>query len=160
MAVRPFLVKGRDRIYQAPQLFVRFKEVRRATGRTFAGMQEVESAGWDRSKITIRPIGVGELGDADRIYVCSAGGSTSSAVTAGPINPISNQVKKCVRRITDEDAQIIAVIDDRIAELEAQIRTQRLIRKEAVSSAWQRGKEIPVWELVPDKDEVSRKVTA
>lgn len=159
MALRPFLIKTRDNILQAPQLRVTFREVHHPTGKTYGGLTEVEHAGYDKSKLSIRPVGLGEVGEPNRIPVVRGGGGTSQGVSV-IAERNSRAVKKFVRRITDDDATLIATIDNRIADLEAQTRTLRLIRKEAVESAWLRGKEIPMHELAPEGGEVSRKVIA
>lgn len=133
--------RGGD-VTQAETIRVTYEEKTRPTGRTYlGGLREVESAGWDRKKLRIRPVvkAGGGVGGTDIL-----GSSARAANTA-------EGVKTVLRRIRHQEAEGIAAVDKKIADLTRSLLATRQWRQRLVNEAFARGhvvrlKELPITE--------------
>lgn len=165
-ADRPFLVKARDRIIQAPTVTVTHGEVRRVK-RVIPGLgQEVERVGWDPSRLVIRGHAVWADETAlatprNLVEGCvSANGTRTQTGQGDQVAASASGVQGIVRRLDDQYAADLDRVDDAIAELEQRITELRRERKVIVGRAWTNAVRLWVDDVAPQGDEHRRVVTA
>lgn len=141
---RPFIVRRaprngvKVRHYISYGLHVSRIDETRSTGRTLGGMfREVESTG---RKLK----GILRVQTKDRLTLDGHGrpGSHSDHVKLTPV-----EVKKIVRRARPEELEQLALVDQEIAHLEADLKDARSRRAEIAATAWAKAHAVTIKEL-------------
>lgn len=128
---------------QATEVRVRWKENRRQISTTVArgmGFVHTEHAGWDRTRVMIRPWGEVTSGK---------GLSAKDRWLAGPVEWTAAGIKTVLRRMRPEEAATLAEIDGRIEHYQERIWQLRAEREQVVTEAWGKAHVVRLNELEP-----------
>lgn len=123
---------GNDLVYPAPEIVARWNEANRSTGRNLGMFNIVEGTGKpDKSGLSIRTI-------------MPEGRGAQSTWT----RTTSDDVRQVVRTMRDDDEQALAVVDERIADLTAQLAEAQHERRTLLHAAFRRGDRVLPQELI------------
>lgn len=138
----PYIIRipngGKARYYISPSLTAQRIDQMKPTGQTIGGFATVvEKTG---KYVT------------DRLRLGTTAGSTDGfGRTRGETLIVKTapavEIKKGVRRVRPEEAELLAAADDEIAELEAQLTRVRLRRNELAAAAWTKAHVVTAKEL-------------
>lgn len=155
---RPFIVRrGPGKYAQAPRLFVRWREIHKRTGKTFAGLVEVVSAGYDKSMIRVAAAARPESEGVSKVGVVNGAGMSAS-VMGHHVRPTTDGIKAVARRLAARDVEQLDSIDARIDDALAVVAELRRERAAALAAAWRRARPIEAYDVRPHGDEVMRYV--
>lgn len=148
----PFLVRNHEgTIFQCERLWVRWREVTRTKKIVADLFREVEHDHWDHSKLRVAT--AHPRTDTNDRKVVAPNGSSSRGGEGNTVDHSTKGLKQVARRITEADAEEIAIVDMEIVELQERIAQLRTKRKQLVTVAWRRGKEILVHLVTPESDD-------
>ncbi len=147
----PFLFRfhplsGGTDVVQAAGVRVTHAERRRVKGTIGGIFTEVETCGFDHSKLNIRTQDtIGSYGRKD---------SMRQAV----VPKTAAGVKTRLRRLRPQEAEVIAAIDAKIERLQAELAESRTARRVAVREAWTKAHVVRLSDLTvePDRELASR----